>query len=539
MACMMEIDGRNFKAENVITDVFITLMCSVFLLIACDYRRIADCKYTIFLVICGGYCAVMAFTVFQRFIFRAEGFEKSSADSVSGAENKWSRAARAAAVFYLLFTLISAFLSDYFPETIVGISRHDGALTETIYVLIFIFVSKYYSPRLRHLVIFAASVIIFAAAGLAQAAGFDLLRLYPEGLAWVDRNVKYSGEFITTIGNADLVSAFLCIAVPLFLCASVFFIVFAAGSGKKCSGKYTEKQSKMRFRNIFTGTVCFAAGILSLALMMVIKVSAGITALCLTAVFTAPLIFTVCAIFKNFNVLGNKDIVKRLLKRLKRNLKLYVCVVAAAAIMFFSVVYADGSLRGAAGELHEIIHGNIDDSFGSGRIYIYRNIVKDIPKNLLFGSGPDTVSKLDIEPFTRFDAERGITITAHIDTAHNEQLNILACQGIFALGAWAAVIFCTFAGGLKKCIVSLKCLMNFSADMNINEKSAAEKRCAAESVALTAALTVSFTAAFIAYIIQSMFSFSSCAVTPYFWLLCAALNSAVYLPSQRENFSAP
>lgn len=180
-----------------------------------------------FLVICGGYCAVIAFTLFQRFIFREGNLENSAARKMfADAGNKFYFAARAAAVVYLLFTLVSAFLSEYFPGTIIGLSRYDGALTAFIYILMFLFVSRYWSPRLRHTVVFGISVIIFDVVGLAQAMGHDPLGLYPDGLAWADRNVKYSGEFIATIGNSDLVSAFLCIAAPLFLCLAIFFFVF-------------------------------------------------------------------------------------------------------------------------------------------------------------------------------------------------------------------------------------------------------------------------------------------------------------------------
>ena len=58
-------------------------------------------------------------------------------------------------------------------------------------------------------------MIAFDIISLLQAAGMNPFGLYPDGLSWADRNVKYSGEFIGTIGNADLVSAFLCVAIPL------------------------------------------------------------------------------------------------------------------------------------------------------------------------------------------------------------------------------------------------------------------------------------------------------------------------------------
>lgn len=560
---------RNIKAENVVTDIFIMIMCSVFLLAASDYRYIANCKYTMFLVICGGYCTVMTFTVFQRFIFREGNLENSAARKMfADAGNRFYFAAGAAAVVYLLFTLASAFLSEYFPETIIGLSRHDGALTAFIYILMFLFVSRYWSPRLRHLVVFGISVIIFDAVGLVQAMGCDPLGLYPDGLAWADRNVKYSGEFIATIGNSDLVSAFLCIAAPLFLCLAVFFFVFknvkiypnAAGESD-CRGD----SEKYKFSN-FTGIICMAAGIMSAALLVVIKVSAGILACTLAACFAVPLIYSVCSVLKfgvgNIEIdmeavrvnqsaecssdnkdLSNFEVKKHKIKedyvnQLRKNLKIYFCIILCAAVLFCAVIYADGSLRGTAGELHSAFHGNIEDSFGSGRVYIYKNIIENIPENLFFGTGPDTVSQLDIEPFRRFDAERGIMITARIDTAHNEPLNILVCQGIFALAAWAAIILCIFVGGLKNLINILKMLIDFSLSdsVDLNGNFVAEKYRAVGKAAADAALLTFLFVSFTAYMVQSMFSFSSCATAPYFWLLCAAIMWLCIDPASARIF---
>lgn len=85
-------------------------------------------------------------------------------------------------------------------------------------------------------------------------------------------------------------------------------------------------------------------------------------------------------------------------------------------------------------------------------------------------------------------------------------------------------------------------LINFqfsdSADLNLtdlNGNFVAEKYRAvgkAASAALLTSLLVSFTA----YMVQSMFSFSSCATAPYFWLLCAAIMRLCIDPASARIF---
>lgn len=189
----------------------------------------------------------------------------------------------------------------------------------------------------------------------------------------------------------------------------------------------------------------------------------------------------------------------------------YLAALVLAGCAAGAFIYAETSLPGTAGELHEIMHGNIDDSFGTSRIYIYRNILERVPSHLLLGTGPDTIGHMDIEPFQRYDAERGVMVTARIDTAHNEFLNVLACQGIAALCAYVAFALGVMAAAL--------CGMVNCAAVFARPGGGAGYSDAAAAAAASTALALSVTA----YLVQSMFSFSSCTTAPYFWITCAIL----------------
>lgn len=536
--------------ENIITGLFIMLMGSVFLLCAQGYRTISDGKYHMFIIVCGGYCAVMLFMAFQRFalgsggLARHEALLKDAADpameeaagAAAGASaavgghamrgyDRIGAVTRTAVIIYIILTLISALCSDYFPETIFGSGRHEGTLTIAIYGLTFIFVSRYYRPHLLHAAVFGASVIAFDIISLLQAAGMNPFGLYPDGLSWADRNVKYSGEFIGTIGNADLVSAFLCVAIPLTAVVGGHLVFGSLVEGSRAVpvsildevGEIEININKKRVNkklSISTGIICLTAAALSLVLLAVIKVTAGLLAMAFVCLIAAPV---AAYIFLD--------------SQKRKMIAAYLAALVLAGCAAGAFIYAETSLPGTADELHEIMHGNIDDSFGTSRIYIYRNILERVPSHLFLGTGPDTIGRMDIEPFRRYDAERGVTVTAHIDTAHNEFLNVLACQGIAALCAYVAFALGVMAAalcGMVNCAAALRGRVGSAAALRRDVNCAAVfarpgggagYSDAAAAAAASTALALSVTA----YLVQSMFSFSSCTTAPYFWITCAIL----------------
>lgn len=539
--------------ENIITGLFIMLMGSVFLLCAQGYRTISDGKYHMFIIVCGGYCVVMLFMAFQRFVLGSGGLARhevllkdaadpameEAAGAAAGASaavgghaargyDRIGAVTRTAAVIYIILTLISALCSDYFPETIFGSGRHEGTLTIAIYGLTFIFVSRHYRPHLLHAAVFGASVIAFDIISLLQAAGMDPFGLYPDGLSWADRNVKYSGEFIGTIGNADLVSAFLCVAIPLTAVVGGHLVFGSLTEGSRAVpvsildevGEIEKNINKKRVNkklSISTGIICLTAAALSLVLLAVIKVTAGLLAMAFVCLIAAPV---AAYIFLD--------------SQKRKMIAAYLAALVLAGCAAGAFIYAETSLPGTAGELHEIMHGNIDDSFGTSRIYIYRNILERVPSHLLLGTGPDTIGHMDIEPFQRYDAERGVMVTARIDTAHNEFLNVLACQGIAALCAYVAFALGVMAAalcGMVNCAAALRGRVGSAAALRRDVNCAAVfarpgggagYSDAAAAAAASTALELSVTA----YLVQSMFSFSSCTTAPYFWITGAILIAA-------------
>ena len=137
------------------------------------------------------------------------------------------------------------------------------------------------------------------------------------------------------------------------------------------------------------------------------------------------------------------------------------------------------------------MHGNIDDSFGSGRIYIWRKSLELVEGHLLFGGGPETMGLRTDAYFERYDEDLGVLIQSFVDTAHNEYLNILVNQGLLAL------LF--FVGAL---LISAVLWMRHGPD-NIGAAVCG--------------------GAVLCYCIQAFFGISSLITAPFFWMTLAML----------------
>lgn len=74
----------------------------------------------------------------------------------------------------------------------------------------------------------------------------------------------------------------------------------------------------------------------------------------------------------------------------------------------------------------EITKGNLNDKYGTNRIFIWKNTIKRIPNHILTGAG--------IDNFYYAFGEKPLKDNRWTyDKAHNEYLQILICEGIFAL----------------------------------------------------------------------------------------------------------
>ena len=186
-----------------------------------------------------------------------------------------------------------------------------------------------------------AAVTLCCAVALLQLAGLDPLGLFPGDLTYYDSGVRYSGTYLGTIGNTNILDAVLCLAVP----------VFAVSAAR-------ERALRWLF--------------LPLALSLAVLALAGGDGayLALGSTVLAALVF---------------------LPRTARGRRFGLL---AAFGLTAAAVCAVWLYPGESGTLHELrcaLEGKLDDSFGSSRVLIWRETLALVPARPLLGGGPGSL----------------------------------------------------------------------------------------------------------------------------------------------------
>lgn len=344
------------------------------------------------------------------------------------------------AAAYLLVTVLSAACSA-FSGVWLGNGRYEGVVTIGIYVLSFLAVSRYGRTKPWQLWLLGGSVGVYAAICLLQIAGFNPMWLYPAGLDYADAGIAYDGAFFGTMGNAGLSGAYLSLFVPMLFAAAVAW------------------QEKNRWLLLLP----LSLGLVTAALMDVDAAAVGVGGSLLLAM---PCLVSV---------------------KWRKKAALGVAAAMAGSVL---LLWFWPFFPGTAGELHMLLHGVVDDRFGSGRIGIWRQLWERVPVYWLLGSGPDTVGLLGLTPFVG-ESAAGEIIRRGIDMAHNEYLNILICQGVLALGTYLGLLGLLCRSWMKS------------------------KRPAATILGC----------GILGYCIQAFFSYSMCASAPLFWLALGLLTA--------------
>ena len=295
-----------------------------------------------------------------------------------------------AALAFLICTLISAALSDH-SGAWYDEKAHEAALTVGLYVLLFLIVSRWGGPTERLFRVLLCEMAFFCVICLFQAGGENPLGLYPGELNYYDGyGVQYNGAYAGTIGNVDFVSAFLALVTPML-------VIRALG------------------RRLREAWPCWILAILCLTVLAWIRVLCGLAGLALGGVACLAVL---C-----------RD----------RDRNVILPVLGGFALIGLALLWALDPPIVFLHELHEILHGRPQDSFGTGRFYIWRQMLERVPDRLLFGVGPDMARFSDLAPFVRY--ENGVEVArATITDAHCYPLHILYCQGLPALLSWLALV---------------------------------------------------------------------------------------------------
>lgn len=300
--------------------------------------------------------------------------------------------AQLCALGFLGFTLLSAAFSPYGAKAWYNETAHEAALTVSLYVLLFLIISRWGRPSEALFKVLTVSLILFCLLCLLQALGLNPFGLYPKGMNFYDGyGVKYKGAYAGTIGNVDIVSAFLALTAPMVLLFSL-----------------NRKPRQAWPLWVLCGLCLFV--------LIWIRVLCGLVGLAGGAVI---ILLVLCP-----------D------KRRNWLLLIFGLLALGALALLWLVDLPIGLFH----ELHEILHGRFQDSFGTGRFYIWRQMLARIPERLWLGVGPDAARFSGLSPFIRYDEAGREVARATITDAHCYPLHILYCQGLPALLCWLGAV---------------------------------------------------------------------------------------------------
>ena len=306
------------------------------------------------------------------------------------------------ALAFMAAACLSAALSPYGRAVILGASRYDGLLTLLLYGGIFLGVSAFGEWKKYYVYLLAVSASICSLVAIPQLLGGNPFGLYPGELTYFDANVRYTGEFLGTIGNTNLLAAFYCLCIPLFIWHAL-----------------THRALRDR--------LVLAAAALCLGVLIASRVASGAVALAAAAVVLMPY-------YVNYTSHSRKKAL------IAAGCMAALCLAALAAVYF----YGGGS--GTLHELSEVLHGHVEDSYGSSRVGIWRECLRLFGESPVTGGGPDTLVLRTDMTFSRYVEETGSTLSTHVDNAHCEILGYLVNLGL--LGALPYVALC--AGSLRR-----------------------------------------------------------------------------------------
>lgn len=319
-------------------------------------------------------------------------------------------------VLLILFAGISAVFSPYPNHVWIGSGRYNGFLSLVLYGVIYIGVSSYGKMRRAYVTVFTAALFICCIVSLFQLLGKNPFGLYPGDWNYYDKGIQYSSEFLGNVGNVDIFGALLCLGIPLSM-----------GTVIKERGWDMWAMAAMSAVCIFVAVVMdVKATLLGIAAGIIILLFAGVT--------------------------SKKQAIR------KKTLGLFLIVVLTILLANVVTFSEQGISLGRGpeskstltesrekAELGNILQGQWNDEIGSGRIGIWKTLLKTVPQHFWIGTGPGTVTDRASIVYERYVPETGRTLKARVDNAHNEFLEYLVCEGIIGLLLYLFLIIYTVA----------------------------------------------------------------------------------------------
>lgn len=407
-----------------------------------------------------------------------------------------------AGLAYFAWVALSAVFGSWADHTgesgrltvILGAYRYEGLVTQLCYGAVFLCMGTAKVKLWPLLHAASAGMVAYGAFVVLQYAGINVLALFPEGTG-ISTNYEFQGP----LGNIDMVVGYVSVVGSAALAGYVWlgrphWLWLAAG---------LTGVGLLLCMEVQCGLIMLSALLLVLGLMalhrpesrrrVVIVFAATLLLLTARLMIALPWLDGTAELALRFAwwkllpaamgglLLAAAQLLRRLPGRalppgLAAGIGAALVIAAVVAVCVLPVPEGSGLW-----ELQEILRGRAQDAYGSERIGVWRLTGEMCRDDLLWGLGPD----MFLHAMDHHLWETGQRLVQRFDNPHNLFLGVLANSGLPAL-----LLYVLLALGIPA--QALRCGRR-------NEET--------EPLALAALM----------YLVQGMFTFSICLVTPMYW----------------------
>ncbi len=510
----LEQDKKKLSYFEIVTTAFLYIFLASFALIVSDkvYGDMTETKLFTLIAMFGIWFILMCFGLFEKIRTKKADltYIRQSIKNLTVTD--------IALISYMLIAFISAILSEYTHTAFMGVkARNEGFLMQLMYVSMFFLISRTYVHKFE-LKIFALASIPVALLGILQINGYYVGKL-------TYNIVTQGSSFLTTLGNIDVVSTYLVTPIMLF---TVLY----------CQSK----EKFFRLLYLASAGICFYFSIL-------IGVDSGFVGMAVAIGFMFPFIakdrissarmFQMISLFlfliyledqvskigsrnfvffeKPFNDILFLGVVAALalsaiiyfvgkyIKIEKKFIWPVIYYIVAALAIYFVIEKiltmsepADSSVKLVLYQFGQILKGNIQDEFGSNRIYSWRVVYGFFKEKPIIGHGPDTVFDLWMREEHIYSMAKYKT---YFDKAHNDYLQVMVTTGILGLISYLTFQISLLVRSFKK---------------------------------FDQPLVVALVTASICFCAQAFFNIGVPIVAPYGWIIFGMLASVIR--KKEENY---
>lgn len=294
-------------------------------------------------------------------------------------------------ILIIIFAIISTVFAYDSSKALYGEYARNEGLFVILYYISILFISSFVKKEHRKLIVY--SILIF---GFIQLFYSTIQKFYFGNLMMFLKNRKISVTGFTTNPNFFGTLMLICISYSI--------------------GLYIDSNNKLeKILFLILGNMFFIGILHSNTLSSLVGL-----------IFIMIFLFIYCIMNK----------------KIKKYIILVIILLSTLFIeQYFNMTTLVNDFVKTQTETTNIVKGEINDNYGTGRMEVWKKTIKIIPKHILHGVGIDNfINVLDGNPI------RNKKVV--FDKAHNEYLQILVTMGIFSLFSYLCLHFFIVKNGI-------------------------------------------------------------------------------------------